>query len=641
MWNKIKNFFIKIKPSRRGIIQLYAALLHNANMKGFITGEIFKGNTKTVCAPGLNCYSCPGAVGACPLGSLQNALSNSKTKLPTYVVGIILLYCIILGRTICGFLCPFGLIQDLLYKIKTPKLNKNKITRILSYLKYVILFVLVCAVPIIYGMQNLALPGFCKYICPAGTLGGAMALLANPNNDVFYEMIGSLFTWKFVILVLILVGSVFIYRIFCRFLCPLGALYGFFNKLSILGIKVDKSKCNSCGACINHCKMDVKEVGDHECIMCGECKNVCHAGAINWKTIGKLIEKEREEELEEIQESADSTVQSAPKKINKRKVFYLVSSISAFILLLSVSLYANLYNDKKLYNINDVVENITVSNILDEEINLVDGDNITIIYFCDEINDADITLLNSYTNAEAFNDAETKLNVFVVLSNNAWATNKENINSYADYNIVFAYDNDKLSGLLSFTQNKEYPYSVVLDSADKIIIKESNVISNELFSGIILPVALGLTVGNKVGNICINQEINLIGSDEKFSVLGNRGRITVINFWYTDCTPCVAELPHFNSLYEEYKDYIDVIAIHEASLYLDDVDGVKSFVSKKFAGYSIMFGYDDINSNYYEALGGNGAFPMTVIVDQYGVITFTTPKSITEDMLISEIEKLL
>ena len=108
MWNKIKNFFIKIKPSRRGIIQLYAALLHNANMKGFITGEIFKGNTKTVCAPGLNCYSCPGAVGACPLGSLQNALSNSKTKLPTYVVGIILLYCIIF----CVFKLPFlGIVE--------------------------------------------------------------------------------------------------------------------------------------------------------------------------------------------------------------------------------------------------------------------------------------------------------------------------------------------------------------------------------------------------------------------------------------------------------------------------------------------------------------------------------------------------
>ena len=140
--NKIKNFFLRIKPSKRKVIQLYAALLYNANIKGFVTGKIFKGISKAACLPGLNCYSCPGAVGACPLGSIQNALSESKTKLPTYVLGIILLYCIIFGRTICGFLCPVGLLQELLYKIKTPKLKKSKVTRCLSYFKYVLLFIL-------------------------------------------------------------------------------------------------------------------------------------------------------------------------------------------------------------------------------------------------------------------------------------------------------------------------------------------------------------------------------------------------------------------------------------------------------------------------------------------------------------------
>lgn len=64
-------------------------LLYNANMRGFVTGDIFVGNTKTVCLPGMNCYSCPGAIGACPLGSIQNALAESKTKAPTYVLGII------------------------------------------------------------------------------------------------------------------------------------------------------------------------------------------------------------------------------------------------------------------------------------------------------------------------------------------------------------------------------------------------------------------------------------------------------------------------------------------------------------------------------------------------------------------------
>ena len=153
MLDRIRNFFMKIKPSKRKVIQLYAALLYNANIKGFITGKIFTGDSKVTCLPGLNCYSCPGAIGACPLGSIQNALASSKTKLPTYVFGIILLYSIILGRTICGFLCPVGLIQELLYKIKTPKLKKNKITRVLSYFKYVLLFALVFILPLMYALH--------------------------------------------------------------------------------------------------------------------------------------------------------------------------------------------------------------------------------------------------------------------------------------------------------------------------------------------------------------------------------------------------------------------------------------------------------------------------------------------------------
>ena len=138
MLDRIRNFFMKIKPSKRKVIQLYAALLYNANIKGFITGKIFTGDSKVTCLPGLNCYSCPGAIGACPLGSIQNALASSKTKLPTYVFGIILLYSIILGRTICGFLCPVGLIQELLYKIKNYLINKvNNINN--SYVKSFIL----------------------------------------------------------------------------------------------------------------------------------------------------------------------------------------------------------------------------------------------------------------------------------------------------------------------------------------------------------------------------------------------------------------------------------------------------------------------------------------------------------------------
>ena len=133
-FTKIKDWFKRHKPSKRKLIQVYAALLYNANIKGFITGNIYQGATKFMCVPGLNCYSCPGAVGACPLGALQNALAASGTRAPAYVFGIIILLGLILGRTVCGFLCPVGLGQELLYKIKTPKLKKSKFKYSLSYL---------------------------------------------------------------------------------------------------------------------------------------------------------------------------------------------------------------------------------------------------------------------------------------------------------------------------------------------------------------------------------------------------------------------------------------------------------------------------------------------------------------------------
>ena len=290
VFRKIGGFFKSIgrwfknhAPTKRRLIQLYAALLTNANIKGFISGTIYTGSSKVMCVPGLNCYSCPGAIGACPLGAMQNALANSGTRAPVYVLGILALFGIILGRTICGFLCPTGLLQDFAYKIRTPKLKKSKVTRLLSYLKYILLVVLVIAVPLAFVGQDRLIPAFCKFVCPAGTFGGAISLLFHPDNADLYGMLGPMFTWKFALFCAIAVACVFIYRAFCRFICPLGAIYGFFNKIALLGIKLDKEKCTDCGLCVAHCKMDIKRVGDHECINCGECISVCPTKAIRWK----------------------------------------------------------------------------------------------------------------------------------------------------------------------------------------------------------------------------------------------------------------------------------------------------------------------------------------------------------------------
>lgn len=280
---KMIQWFKAHLPTRRRLIQLYAALLYNAHAKGFITGNIYTGKSKMLCVPGFNCYSCPGAVGACPLGALQNAIASSGSRAPTYVLGILLLFGLTLGRTICGYLCPLGLLQELLHKIPTPKFKKGRITRVLSWLKYVILAVFVVIIPLWYALQSYPVPAFCKYICPAGTFEGAIGLLSNPVNADKFSMLGILFTRKFVILLVIVGLCVFIYRAFCRFLCPLGAIYGLFSSVALVGVKVEAPRCTDCGRCVSHCRMDIRRVGDHECIHCGQCIDVCPTKAISFK----------------------------------------------------------------------------------------------------------------------------------------------------------------------------------------------------------------------------------------------------------------------------------------------------------------------------------------------------------------------
>ena len=287
MDNVKSSWWASHRPSKRRLVQLYCALLYNAHLKGFLEGEIYKSKTPTtkgICVPGFNCYSCPGAVGACPLGALQNAIGTTSKQIGFYVFGILMLYGLILGRTICGWLCPLGLIQELLHKLPTPKMKKSRATRALSYLKYVILGVFVIGITAWYGIvHGVAIPGFCKYICPAGTSEGAIFLLSNPANAGDFGMLNILFTRKFVIMLIIGLACVFCYRSFCRFICPLGAIYGLFNKFCLVGVRVDQSRCNSCGACVRNCGMDVRHVGDHECIHCAKCMDVCAQKAISLK----------------------------------------------------------------------------------------------------------------------------------------------------------------------------------------------------------------------------------------------------------------------------------------------------------------------------------------------------------------------
>ena len=275
---------MKITEMKRHIIQAAAALLTNLNIKGFFTGSIYKGATKQACVPGLNCYSCPGAVGACPIGSLQAALGKGRLRFPAYVTGILLFFGVMFGRLICGFFCLFGFIQDLLYKIPVPKLViPKKIDKPLRYVKYAILLIFVIILPLFlrdeYGTSA---PYFCKLICPAGTLEGGIPLVL--LNTGLRSVIGFLFRWKVSILIIIVALSIFIYRPFCKYICPLGAIYSLFNRFSFYQMHLDKSRCIGCKQCERQCKMGVeitKNINSTECIRCGACINACKKGAIS------------------------------------------------------------------------------------------------------------------------------------------------------------------------------------------------------------------------------------------------------------------------------------------------------------------------------------------------------------------------
>lgn len=266
---------------KRHLIQLLAALLYNLNFAGFASGTIYQGELKGVCTPGLNCYSCPGAVGSCPIGSLQAALVGSEQKLPFYIIGTLLAFGALFGRTICGWLCPFGLIQDLLDKIPFPKVKKGTWSRVLSWGKYGVLLILVIIAPLVLLFTTgIGTPAFCAWLCPAGTLEAGIPLVS--MNAGLQMMTGVLFDWKIFVLVVLVAVSTFVYRPFCRFLCPLGALYSFFNRFALLRYKVDEERCNGCSACLSVCKVDIRQVSDRECIQCGACASKCQQSAIHF-----------------------------------------------------------------------------------------------------------------------------------------------------------------------------------------------------------------------------------------------------------------------------------------------------------------------------------------------------------------------
>lgn len=269
-------------------------LLTNSYFQGFKTGKIYGGEWKKLCVPGMNCYSCPGAKGSCPIGALQAVLGNSNYKFSFYVVGFIFFIGALIGRFVCGYLCPFGLVQDLLHKIPFfKKIDTFKFDKHLRKLKYFILAIFVIILPMfVVDILGQGSPFFCKLICPVGMLEGGIPLVL--LNKTMRGAIGFLYYWKGLILALTILLSIIIYRPFCKYICPLGALYSIFNPISVFRYRLDHHKCINCGRCKKVCQMNIDPVQNcnHlECIRCGRCKNACPVNAIQFGINKPELEK--------------------------------------------------------------------------------------------------------------------------------------------------------------------------------------------------------------------------------------------------------------------------------------------------------------------------------------------------------------
>ncbi|MBT4484702.1 MAG: 4Fe-4S binding protein [Candidatus Latescibacteria bacterium] len=227
--------------------------------------------------PVLNCYSCPLAQGSCPIGTIQHFFVIGA--IPLFAVGFVSIFGIIAGRFYCSHLCPFGFLQDLLGRISGRKV---RIPRFLDYGKYVVLILFVIILPPIIKE-----PFFCT-LCPAGSLEAGIPIVTKAWYESRFieagmfsgmggilDMIGWWFWFKTGILALVITVAVVIKRPFCRMACPLGALFGLFNRISLFihppkvksAIEKPRYSLKTCPVHITH----PGKVDSSSCIKCKEC----------------------------------------------------------------------------------------------------------------------------------------------------------------------------------------------------------------------------------------------------------------------------------------------------------------------------------------------------------------------------------
>ena len=240
----------------------------------FLLNSSWGPELKWLCTPVLNCHSCALAWFACPIGVLVHY--SGYRVFPFLALGMVILFGALLGRLLCGWLCPFGFLQDLLYKIPTPKLALPRWTRAV---KYAVLLGMVFLLPFLLGEQTAY--SFCR-ICPASAVQVTLPNILRAGWGTLSPAV----LFKMSLLAAILVLGVFCCRSFCRVFCPLGALLAPLNYISFWTVKAPTADCTVCKRCDRLCPVagrpssraaaSVATGRTAECIACHECRDACH-----------------------------------------------------------------------------------------------------------------------------------------------------------------------------------------------------------------------------------------------------------------------------------------------------------------------------------------------------------------------------
>jgi ferredoxin-type protein NapH len=253
---------LKLRDKRRAT-QIAALIISNLYFFRIL-------QTGFVC-PFLYCHGCPFAAFGCPIGLIQEFIAHRYIS--PFTIGSIGVYGTLLGRAFCGWACPFGALHDLLSYLRGDKSFR---VRRFWFVKFIVLFAVLGAAW--YALDTV----FCKF-CPSGSLFGAIFFRLRYPQSLTFNLPFAIHMFT---LALTIVLALLISRFWCRYLCPMGAIAGAFNKVSIVNISLDEKKCKKCFVCLEACGMGITKLkdigGSTDCILCGRCVEACPEKALSF-----------------------------------------------------------------------------------------------------------------------------------------------------------------------------------------------------------------------------------------------------------------------------------------------------------------------------------------------------------------------